>query len=841
MTSPARSIQPRDRLGAAMRPALLVFVLSILLLEIPGAHERVIAPFSGIETQNLTVQNVRADGPNAHSGIRAGDALVSIDGERLRNLAHYQYLVASNRNMTPQDFELRRDGVSLHAAVHYTRAPRSLLVERAGLLLLALAFLAVGMWVYLRRPDTLGVLFAANSSILAYLLTDRPASASPFLQLAGEIAGDAFVLVFPATLLHFFMRFPDRGGRERGGWRTAQLYIPALLLIAMSTFLAVRGFALQPPIPGSETALLTASALYFATYVIASLAVFIRSYRRAPRAQKQKLRVVILSTLVGLTPFAATTLYASIVRGAASHGTLIAELCLGLVPLGFGYAILKHGAIELNTVVRKSLFYALLTGLLVAGYYVVVHTVGGFLSRELGLSEFAWMPAAVLVLAIVFAPLRTRLQEIVDRIFYRAEFVYKQEVIDFGRRASRATTHEEVLDHFLERCEALLHPSFTAVYLRGSDRELSLVRSAVGTAQAVPGVAGALPAEFNPECFLGRYFTRYRTPLLVEFLDRSWERPQIDADSRGILRLPSLSVCVPIAAPDRLLGLALLGQKRSGLVYGRADGELLETFGEQLALVIENTELVKSMIEKERLKSEVLLAREVQRALLPASPPRHQGVELHGQMVSSTEVGGDYYDYFALDDERIVIAIGDVSGKGIPAAMLMASLQAVFKNRALKGGLAPAALNQELNDYLIDHAKPGQFATFFCGVLDLSRSTLTFSNAGQCPALLSTRGFIDRLGNGGMVLGASRLHRFHEGTVAFQPGDLLFLYTDGVTEQHDARGEEFGEDRLVQFIRSNRNLPPDQLQNALLSTITAFGEGRRDDDLTSVIALRKSA
>jgi len=91
------------------------------------------------------------------------------------------------------------------------------------------------------------------------------------------------------------------------------------------------------------------------------------------------------------------------------------------------------------------------------------------------------------------------------------------------------------------------------------------------------------------------------------------------------------------------------------------------------------------------------------------------------------------------------------------------------------------------------------------------------------------------------VLGASRLHRFHEGTVAFQPGDLLFLYTDGVTEQHDARGEEFGEDRLVQFIRSNRNLPPDQLQNALLSTITAFGEGRRDDDLTSVIALRKSA
>ena len=831
---PARTTYPRDRLGSALRPALLVFVLSIVLLEVPGARERVTGPYSGLEMRNLLVQTVREDSPNA-AAIHPGDEILAVNGERLRNYAHYQYLVANNHAFAAQDFELRRDGVVLHQTVHYARVPRSDLLERAGLLLLALAFLSVGMWVYLRRPDTLGALFAANTSILAFFLTDRPASASPLLQLAGEISGDAFVLVFPATLLHFFLRFPDRGAREgiHGAWRTAQLYVPGLLLIALSAFLGLRRFSLQPPYETAETVLLTASAVYFAVYVIASLAVFIRSYRRSPRAQKQKLRVVIASTLVGLTPFVATTLYASIRRDTGSHGAVIAELCLGLVPFGFGYAILKHGAIELNTVVRKSLFYALLTGLLVAGYYVVVHTVGGFLSRELGLGEFVWMPAAVLVLAIVFAPLRTRLQTIVDRLFYRAEYVYKQEVIDFGRRASRATAPDEVLDLFLERCDALLHPSFAAVYVRRGDRTLSLVRS--------NGDVAALPGEFSPECFLGRYFKRYRTPLLAEFLDRSWERPHLDAASRGVLNVPSLSVCVPIAAPDRLLGLALLGQKRSGLVYGRADGELLETFAEQLALVIENTELVKAMVEKERLKNEVMLAREIQHALLPSSPPRHQGVELHGQMVSSTEVGGDYYDYFALDDERIVIAIGDVSGKGIPAAMLMASLQAVFKNRALKGGLAPAALNQELNEYLLDNAKPGQFATFFCGVLDLARSTLTFSNAGQCPALLSTRGFIDRLGNGGMVLGASRLHRFDEGTVAFRPGDLLFLYTDGVTEQTDAGGQEFGEDRLVHFIRSNRNLPPGELQNALLSTITSFGGGRRDDDLTSVIALRKSA
>jgi sigma-B regulation protein RsbU (phosphoserine phosphatase) len=118
---------------------------------------------------------------------------------------------------------------------------------------------------------------------------------------------------------------------------------------------------------------------------------------------------------------------------------------------------------------------------------------------------------------------------------------------------------------------------------------------------------------------------------------------------------------------------------------------------------------------------------------------------------------------------------------------------------------------------------------------------MTFSSAGQCPALLATHGYIDRLGNGGLVLGASRLHRYDEGTVSFRPGDLLLLYTDGVTEQMSPAGEPFGEERLLAFLRANRNLPPGDLQNALLEAVMAFGSGHQADDLTSVIALRKSA
>lgn len=824
-----------ERAAPWARPVLFVFVLATVVLAFPGARERFHSPYSGIQARNLVVQSIRADSPNTGVDIRPGDELFAINGERLRNAAHYQHTVASNRSFRPQSYDVRRDGVVLNVSIEYQPIPHLIAAERVVLVVLALAFLVVGVWVYFRRSDVLGTLFAFNSAILASFLTDRPSTGNPSLQIAGELAADAVILVFPATLLHFFLRFPDRGARETGGRRRAVwLYSPPALIFAASAVVSARRFVFGATGEIEEQAVLTLSTVYFVAYMLASLVVFVRAYRESASAQKQKLRVVIAGTVAGLLPFVATTVHASIrPEAGALRFTLPAELCLGFVPVAFAYAILKHGAIELTAVVRKSLVYALLSGLLIASYYALVQTAGGFLSREFGMSEAVWVTIAVVVLAITFAPVRERVQGAVDRVFYRTEYVYKQEVIEFGRRVARTLTREEIFDHFVGRCDALLHASFVVVYLRGEGKDLALERA--------HGAAPEVSPTFAAESFLGRYLTRYRTPLLVEYLDRSWERPHLDPDARRLLSTPGLAACVPIAAPDRLLGVALLGQKRSGLAFRRADAELLETFAEQLALVIENADLIRSSIEKERLKSEVMLARDIQQALLPTATPALRDVEIRGQMISSSEVGGDYFDYFALDDRRMVVAIGDVMGKGVPAAMLMASLQAVFKNRVVKGGLAPHEVNAELNDYLVEHAKPGQFATFFCGVFDLADSTFTFSSAGQCPALLATNGYIDRLGNGGTPLGANPNETYAEGSVAFHRGDLLLLYTDGVIEQMNDAGEPYGENRLIDFLAANRNLPPDRLQNALLRDVLEFGGGRQDDDITSVIAIRRSA
>jgi sigma-B regulation protein RsbU (phosphoserine phosphatase) len=822
-------------LGGAFRFVYFAFVLLIVVLEFPGADELKTSPNPGFSTKNLVIQAVWEDGPNSGGNLSPGDEIYSVAGERIRNHFHYVSVLAANDTFAPLEYVLIRDGRRLTVEVEFDRIPQRRLVRSLALLLLALAFVLVGSWVYLRRPDLLGMLFALNCAIFAFFLTHRPSASNPGLQLTGELVHDAVMLLFPALFLHFFLVFPSRprrGTPSERRWRLAALYAVPAALYLVTGIVVVSRFSFSPVDQSLVAVIMTASTLYYGSYIVASLVLFVRSYRSSLRAQRQKLRVVTAGVLVGILPFVVTLVFRQLAPGENYVLEFASALCLGFVPATFAYAILKHGAIELNHVVRRGLVYAVLTGAIITVYYFLVASVGDFVLRELNVAGYVFLPVAVLVLAVIFAPARARIQHLVDRLFYRGEYVYRQEVFEFNRQLARKLTPDEIFDSFVERVDGLLKSSFVAVYEHRDGEQLTLTRCVGGCPD--------LPQTFDLQSFLGRYFSRYMTPLLVEFLEHSWERRNLDAESKRYLKLPGLAVCVPVVAHDEFLSLILLGEKRSGLAYSGTDAELLATFSEQLALVLQNAKLLQSSIEKERLENEVMLARDIQLSILPLSPPDDPRIDIYGKMDSSSEVGGDYFDYFFIDDDHIAMAIGDVSGKGIPAAMLMSSLQAVFKNLAVKDGLAPADLNSELNAFLVNHANTEQFATFFYGVVDLRDSRFDFSNAGHCPALLVKQGYADRLGQGGMLLGVHDTAVYREGTVRVEPDDLLLLYTDGVTEQQNPEGEEYGEDRLIRFLVTHKNLPIRELQSALFDDVIAFGEGQQHDDLTCVFAYHKA-
>lgn len=812
------------------RIILVLLVLSIVLFEFPAAKHLMDTSYSGIETQNLSVRNVRADGPSAHSGIRRGDRIVSVDGTRVRNYNHLRSIMKDNVDRSPQKYTVLRDGRRIKVTVNYESVTGSFLYRRLAFLLVGFTFLLMGLLVFLRRTDTLGVLFSLNCAMFAYFLTDRPVFSLPSFQLAGELINDAVMLFFPVVFLHFFLVFPERApGSKEPRKRLFVAYAIPTVFFLVSSAIVIQQFRGGAVRTDAVDAVLFVSTVYFLAYLILALFIFGRSYRSSTVAQKEKLRIAITGTMVGIIPFVFTLVWRQVSPGTAPMWDLLAVMALTFVSVSFAYAILKHGVIELNIVVRKSLAYAFLTGVIVAAYYAVVNVLGGVITRELNLSPAYFSLASVLVLAMIFSPARDAVQRVVDRVFSRGGYDYSAEVIAFTRSLSKQLARRDVITCFMESIDDLLKVSFIGMYMRPERDELFKIERSLGD-------ISSLPETFQRRSHLGRYFNRYRRPLMVEYLDYSWSRRHLDESSRAFLSKHGAAVCLPVMSQDSTLGLVVLGPKRSGMLYTQTDSDLLARFSEHLGLVLENADLHETNVEQERLKKEVLVARDIQLSLLPKTAPQHPALEIVGKMASSVEVGGDYFDYFRLDDNRIGVAIGDCSGKGVPAAMLMSSIQAVFKNLVMKDRLTPGALVDELNHYLFDNAKTEQFATFFYGVFDVANSTFTFSNAGHCPALLFREQYVDRLGEGGMVLGVERNQVYQEGQVRIGPGDLLCLYTDGATEQSNEQDEQFGEARLVEFLQTRKRWQLEELQKTLFATILAFGSNRQDDDITTIIA-----
>jgi sigma-B regulation protein RsbU (phosphoserine phosphatase) len=239
-----------------------------------------------------------------------------------------------------------------------------------------------------------------------------------------------------------------------------------------------------------------------------------------------------------------------------------------------------------------------------------------------------------------------------------------------------------------------------------------------------------------------------------------------------------------------------------------------------------------------RRKSELEIAAAVQQKLFPGDPPRLATLECAAQCLAAREVGGDYYDFLPAGVGHEVFLLADVSGKGVPAALLMANLQAAFRSQAEEALCAPAVLLESINRHFFHSTAAERFATLFYGLYDDRARRLRYVNcAHNAPLLLRRSGAIERLDATALMLGAFAQWSCTVAEVALAPGDTLVIYSDGVTEAASASGDEFGEARLERVVRSRQEQPAAQVVDAILAAVAAFGSGPRSDDVT-VMALR---
>ncbi len=228
-------------------------------------------------------------------------------------------------------------------------------------------------------------------------------------------------------------------------------------------------------------------------------------------------------------------------------------------------------------------------------------------------------------------------------------------------------------------------------------------------------------------------------------------------------------------------------------------------------------------------------ARQIQQALMPKEIPQMPGLEISGSWRPARIVGGDYFDVYKFDASRLGLCIADVSGKGMPAALLMSNLQAVVKGLATEN-TSPKELLEKVNRVMCRNTTEAKFITLFYGLLDVDRKTLQYTSAGHNPPGLTREDGVQvRLEQGGLILGVFEESVYDQGEIDLRPGDRLVMFTDGLSEAVDGDGEEFGEKRLAEASRGNRQLSAEALHRCLLGRVTDFCRGEFEDDATILV------
>jgi len=312
------------------------------------------------------------------------------------------------------------------------------------------------------------------------------------------------------------------------------------------------------------------------------------------------------------------------------------------------------------------------------------------------------------------------------------------------------------------------------------------------------------------------------------------------------LAAAGVGLAVPLRTRSEILGVLLLGERAKGDSFSSHEKQVLRACADQFALMIENARLTDRVVEQETLRRDIALASDVQRRLLPDAPPRDEGADFAAVSVPARRIGGDYYDFVELRDRAIGIALADVSGKGVAAALIMSVVQASLRIISSEGDVSPPRLVARMNQFVHRSTPGSKYATFFYAQLDERRRRLRYVNAGHnAPYLLraarpstadSAPAEIEQLSVGGTVVGMFPDMDYQEATVELCAGDVLLAFTDGVPEAHNPEDEEFGEERLQQLLRQTAHLPADEISARISAEMKDWiRDAEQYDDLTFIV------
>ena len=806
-----------------------LFLLTSLAVVIRIAQK----PELGLTVHELRVVSVIPDGPAARAGLREGDLIKGVGHRLVRDMTGYYSALARHLELAPLPLLVEREGQDCALVLVPAPPGQARLIRNYSLWVVGLTFLMIGWWVLQRRPDPVTRNFFSLCFIFAFFLMEIPDLPVDAYMWIKERLRLLFQFLLPAYFLRFFLQFPTLRRTSRGeAAKLRLLLVPGWLLFAAS--LAVDLARLDAPGRSLKPVLEIIALVYMSGFFLAGLVIFgKRALRKDRPIQQSKMRVILIGLVGGLVPFLAAAVVGNLAPGSALPQWQYLAFSLLLVPASFGLAIMRFGALDRNFIVRTSMTYGLLTALVLCGYLVVIMGLSQVFENWLEVDSERLLLVLVALSGLVVLPLRRLVQGWVDRAFYPSRMATRRAMTAIAQELTGLIEAEDVISHMKGRLVGLFRPQAFHLYLAADSAPGVLVPW--GESGAIPTADAGQPP-LPVDSGLARLLDRLRRPIFTEEIEDLLVAAGSDPVSSKLPAGLRAQLIVPLVTGNRLLGFLAFGDKKGGSLYSQDDLANLQALAVQAAPVIESRRLYHDSLRQKRLETELQLAKEIQSSLLPTGPLSGPGFVIAGRNQACRMVGGDYFDYFLRSDGTLGFAIGDVSGKGIPASLLMASLRVAFRSEVEAAG-RPQEVVSRVNRQICALITQDRFVSFFYGILDPRTRCLRFCNAGMDPPLVFRRdtGIIESLKRGGMVLGVAPDHPYRGGELTLGTGDVVFLFTDGLSEQQNPAGEFFDAQRLQDAVKANLDREPEDLLGEIFGIVDAFGSGVESDDRTAII------
>lgn len=557
----------------------------------------------------------------------------------------------------------------------------------------------------------------------------------------------------------------------------------------------------------------------------------------SPRIRRQ-VSVLVLGLGLCMATFLFARLAPALTNSESAQDISTAFINAALIIGGgsIAFAIVRYQLLDMRLIARRGILYVAAAAVFASIYLLIIKEITSLFARFSGGDVEILETGFIILFIIAFQPVLGRLEEWSERFLVREQHNPRARI---GALSAELLTMIDV-DAMKERISAVLGDVFET-----KEARLILASEAAGEI----GEAADVRTVFNTLAGIGEPVTRSDLLEALGFLSarknlrRSRRRKYADEVAAtlpaGMRRFASCDLLVPITHDSGCVAAILLGSRPQQDRYNAEERALLSMLAAQVAASLHNIELLKEVVEKRVMEEELNIARSIQLKLLPSDPPELDRFEVAALSVSSKQVGGDYYD-FLRRGPYLAVAVADVSGKGFPASLLMATLQASLRSN-LDRMERPVELVGKLNDMMCEATTEDKFATLFYGCLDMERNLLMYTNAGHVfPTYIGSGGRVETLGYSGLILGVLPGFGYEHHQRSLEPGDMLVVVSDGVTEATDDAGEFYGEERLSALLASLHGRCASDVRDEIIGSVKAFsGPKGAGDDVTILVLRRK--